>query len=80
MNEYNEEIMTSEDNNTTSRGKFLDIIVALMGIIGLIVCYFFWGCRYDLPATILAVAVILAGTCLIFVQHNRTEKYFKAKA
>lgn len=70
LNENTEE----KKENKKSKGILMDIIVALIGVVVLIVCYFFWGCKYDLPATILAIVVILAGSGLLYMQHKRNNK------
>ncbi|MCQ2520376.1 MAG: hypothetical protein MJ107_07590 [Lachnospiraceae bacterium] len=60
-------------DNKKNRSMILDICVALVAVAVLVVCYFFWGCSYDLPATILAIVVILAGSGILFVQHRRNN-------
>lgn len=80
MGNVNDEIENNENNSTKNRGMLMDIIVALIAVIALIVCYFFWGCRYDLPATILAIVVILAGSGLLYMQHRKQDKENKEKA
>lgn len=79
MGSVNEENVNQKDGSTKNRGMLLDIIVALVAIIALIVCYFFWGCRYDLPATILAIVVILAGSGLLYMQHRKKDKQDEEK-
>ena len=63
----------SENNGKKkmSRGLILDIIVALLAVIVLGACCFFWGCKYDMPVTILAFALVLAGSGFLFLQHKR---------
>lgn len=48
-------------------------LVTIVFFIALVVCYFFWGCKYDLPVTIVAVAIGLAGLCLLTVQNKKIK-------
>ena len=80
MNE-NVELNTEEKKDEKkSKGRLADVLMTLLAIAVLVVCYFFWGCKYDLPATILAIVVILAGSTLIYLQHKRANKDEEKKA
>jgi len=79
----NMENKKEEKQNKKNKGLIVDLIVALLGVAVLVVCYFFWGCSYDLPATILAIVVILAGSGLLYMQqkkNNKDDDKNKAKA
>ena len=52
-------------------------LITIVFFAALVVCYFFWGCKYDLPVTIVAVAVGIAGLALLTVQ-NKIIKGLKA--
>lgn len=54
-----------------NKKTILDLIVAVVAIIGLVICAFFWGCKLDLPVTILAIVVIAAGTVLLTLQNKK---------
>ena len=61
----------TNEKKKMSRGMILDIIVALLAVISLGACCFFWKCKYDLPATILAFAIVLAGSGFLFLRHRK---------
>lgn len=61
-----------EDNKKTNNKKnILDWIVAAILLIALVVCYFFWGCSMDLPVSLLAVVILIAGVVLLQMQHKK---------
>jgi len=72
MNE-NTELNKPEEKKKT-KGRLADVLAALIAIVVLVVCYFFWGCKYDLPATILGIVVIAAGSAVVYLQHRRASK------
>ncbi len=53
--------------------NLVNCLVTIVFFIALVVCYFFWGCKYDLPVTIVAVAIGLAGLCLLTVQNKKIK-------
>lgn len=61
-------------NKKKSKGFVVDIIAALLATIIFVVCLFLGECKFELPATILALVVILAGSGLMFVNHKRNIK------
>ena len=61
----------SDDKN--SRGMVLDIIVSVLAVLALCGCCFFWNCKYDLPATILSFAIVLAGSGFLLLQHRKNR-------
>ena len=56
------------------RQNLINCIVTLVFFIALAVCYFFWKCKLDLPVTILAVAIGIAGLVLLFVQNKKIKE------
>lgn len=72
----NTKLATTEngEKKKKDRGFILDIIVALVAVVALIICQRYWGCDYDLPATILAIVVVLAGSGLLYMQHRKNNK------
>ena len=80
MNENVELNAEEKKDEKKSKGRLADVLMTLLAIAVLVVCYFFWGCKYDLPATILAIVVILAGSALIYMQHKRANKDEEKKA
>lgn len=73
------EKMQNEENDKLKsiKKKFtMDLVVAAIATIGLVVCAFFWKCKFDLPATILCGVVIVAGVALLMRQNKLLkEKY-----
>ncbi|SCX18043.1 hypothetical protein SAMN02910339_02514 [Lachnospiraceae bacterium YSD2013] len=55
------------------RQNLINCIVTLVFFIALAVCYFFWKCKLDLPITIVAVAIGIAGLVLLFVQNKKIK-------
>lgn len=53
--------------------NLVNCLVTIVFFIALVVCYFFWGCKYDLPVTIVAVAIGLAGLVLLTVQNKKLK-------
>ena len=53
-----------------NKQSLVNCLVTIVFFAALVVCYFFWGCKYDLPVTIVAVAVGLAGLILLTVQNR----------
>ena len=51
--------------------KYVDIAVTIIFILALVVIYFFWGCKWDLYATILAVLVIIVS---LLIGHSQNKK------
>ena len=49
----------------------LDCVVAGLVAIVLIISCFFWGCKMDLAATILAAVLLVAGIGLLGVQYKK---------
>ena len=66
------ENMNNEEKKL-SRGAILDIIVSLIAVVSLVGCCFFWKCKYDLPATILAFAIVLTGSGFLLAQHKKNN-------
>ncbi|MBR5994182.1 MAG: hypothetical protein IK018_10285 [Lachnospiraceae bacterium] len=56
------------------RQNLINCIVTLVFFIALAVCYFFWKCKLDLPVTIVAVAIGIAGLVLLFVQNKKIKE------
>ena len=57
----------------TTKQNLINCIITLVFFIALAVCYFFWKCKLDLPVTIVAVAIGIAGLVLLFVQNKRIK-------
>ncbi len=57
----------------TKKQNLINGIVTLVFFIALAVCYFFWKCHLDLPVTIVAVAVGIAGLVLLFMQNKKIK-------
>lgn len=51
--------------------KYVDIAVTIIFILALVVIYFFWGCKWDLYATVLAALVIIVS---VLVRHSQNKK------
>lgn len=51
--------------------KYVDIAVTIIFILALVVIYFFWGCKWDLYATILAGLVIIVS---VLIGHSQNKK------
>ena len=60
-------------DNKKTRGMILDIIVSALAVLTLAGCGFFWKCKYDLPATILAAAIVLGGAIFLVMQHRKSR-------
>ena len=63
----------NENDNKKTRGMILDIIVSVLAILILAGCGFFWKDKYDLPATILAAAIVLCGGVFLVIQHRKSR-------
>ena len=63
----------NEKDPKKTRGMILDIIVSVLAVLMLAGCAFFWKCKYDLPATILAAALVLGGGIFLVVQHRKSR-------
>jgi len=63
----------NENDNKKTRGMILDIIVSVLAILILAGCVFFWKDKYDLPATILAAAIVLCGGVFLAIQHRKSR-------
>ena len=70
----NASVVNEDDKKKKTKGSVLDVIVTVVALISLIVCYFLWGCKYDLPATILAIAIVLCGSGVLYLQHKKSRK------
>ena len=57
----------------TKKQNLINCIVTLVFFIALAVCYFFWKCKLDLPVTIVAVAIGIAGLVLLFMQNKKIQ-------
>lgn len=67
-----------EQNNAQKNQKtktVIDWVISGLAVAVLVVCYFFWKCKLDLPVTILAAVVLIAGSALLAKQN----KAIKAK-
>ena len=54
--------------------KYVDIAVTVIFIIALVGIYFFWGCTWDLYATVLPVLIILVSVIIGFVQNKKMKE------
>lgn len=54
--------------------NILNWIITAILLIGLVVCYFFWGCKLDLVVTIIAVVVAVVSTVLLTIQNKRIKE------
>lgn len=74
----NENFKVENKDNKENKKDIAKIIgdwsVGVLLVILLIVCYFFWGCIYDLPVTIVASVAVLAGTGLLQNQYKKIKK------
>ncbi len=77
--EENKEVM-EENKKTVNKKAILDWIVCAIAVIALVVCYFFWGCRMDLFATVLAAVVVITGTFLLQKQNKKIKELNEAQA
>lgn len=59
---------------SSKKKVIVDWLAAAIVLIGLVVCYFFWGCSYDLPVTILAAIIVVAGTTLVQIQNKKINE------
>ena len=57
--------------------KYVDIAVTIIFILALVVIYFFWGCTWDLYATILAGLVIVVS---VLIGHSQNKKLKELEA
>ena len=51
--------------------KYVDIAVTVIFVLALVVIYFFWGCTWDLYATILAGLVVIVS---VLIGHSQNKK------
>ena len=71
MNETMEEKL-----KTVKKKAIWDWVISGLLLVGLVVLYFFWGCKLDLWVTILAVVLLIAGTVMMQLQNKKLkEKY-----
>ena len=54
--------------------NILNWVVTALFLVGLVICYFFWGCHLDLIFTIVAVVVAIASSTLLAMQNKRIKK------
>ena len=54
-----------------SKKNVIDWAVAGAALLGLVICFFFWGCSIDLWVTVVALILIAAGTVLLATQHRK---------
>ncbi len=54
--------------------KYIDIAVSVIFILALIVIYFFWGCKWDIYATILALIILLVTSIITYKQYKEIKK------
>ena len=54
--------------------KYVDIAVTIIFILALVVIYFFWGCTWDLYATILAGLVIVVSVLIGHLQNKKLKE------
>ncbi len=54
--------------------KYVDIAVSVIFILALIVIYFFWGCKWDIYATILALIILLVTSIITYKQYKEIKK------
>ncbi len=59
--------------------KYVDIAVTIIFILALVVIYFFWGCKWDLYATILAVLVIIVSLLIGHSQNKKIKEFEEDK-
>ena len=64
-----------KDDEKRMKGKMADVIVTLIFIIALVVIYFFWKCKWDLPVTILALVIAAVMSFIAYRQFKQFEKY-----
>lgn len=57
-----------------NRKAVLDWVIAALALVVLVVCFFFWGCKYDMYVTILAAVVLVAGSTLLAVQTKKLKE------
>lgn len=55
--------------------KYVDIAVTVIFILALVVIYFFWGCEWDLYATILIGIVITVSVLIGHAQNKKINEY-----
>ena len=54
--------------------KYVDIAVTFIFIFALIGIYFFWGCEWDLYATVLPTLIILVCVIIGYSQNKKIKK------
>ena len=64
------------EKNTQKKSKMpiVDWVVAVATVIGLVICYFFWGCHLDPIVTILCIVVVLLGSTMLMIQNRKLNK------
>lgn len=60
------------DDEKRMKGKAADIIVTLVFAIALVVIYFFWKCKWDLPVTIIGLVI---AAIMSFIAYRQFKKY-----
>lgn len=53
------------DKENKKKNNLWDYLVACLVALTMLVLYFFWGCKWDLPATILCLVVVIVGTLIL---------------
>lgn len=53
--------------------KYFDIALTIVFILALVGIYFFWGCQWDLYATILAGVVIFVNVLVSYSQSKKLK-------
>ena len=66
--------MENQNKETKDRRHVLDWAVAAIALVALVVCYFFWGCKMDLWVTLLCAILVLTGSILLQMKHNKAVR------
>lgn len=59
--------------------KFIDIAVSVVFVLAIIVIYFFWGCKWDIYATILAVIIFVVTGIVRYKQYKEIKELMVEK-
>lgn len=54
--------------------KFIDIAVSVVFVLAIIVIYFFWGCKWDIYATILAIIIFVVTGVVKYKQYKEIKE------
>ena len=68
------------DKENKKKNNLWDYLVACLVALTMLVLYFFWGCKWDLPATILCLVVVIVGTLILRRQVKKLNEEDEEKS